>query len=670
MKIVLAPNALKGSLTAEAAAQAMADGVRDLIADAQLVSVPIADGGDGLLDVLAPRLGAQIHQVPVRGPLGEPMQAHFGYIEDSAVAIIEMARASGLALLADDERNPEKTTTQGTGDLIKAALDLGAEKIILGIGGSATNDGGIGMAEALGVRFLDENGQSLEPVGGNLGRIASIDSDEMDARCANLHVQVICDVDNPLLGQSGATAVYGPQKGADDDMQVRLEEGLAGLYQKLEGQYQRTLMAVPGAGAAGGLGAGLLCFLDAELCRGIDVVFELTGLDAALDGADLVFTCEGQLDAQSAHGKAPVGVAERAAERDIACIALAGSVDGDAAALASLGFSACLSLCSGPASLEFSMAHAADLLRSATYRALQLYCSGEQAGRRRLDEKSDERNSMIKKCLFPAAGYGTRFLPATKAMPKEVMPIVDKPIVQYGVEEALNAGMDQIAFITGRGKRALEDHFDISYELEHQISGTSKESKLDSIRRLIDTCTFSYTRQVEMKGLGHAILTGETLIGSEAFGVILADDLCVGESDDVMTQMVRLYEKYRCSIVAIEEVPMDEVYKYGVIKGRELDSGIYMIDDMVEKPPVEEAPSNLAIIGRYILTPDIFDIIRDTPPGKNGEVQITDALLTQAKQGMVLAYKFKGQRFDCGSVDGFVAATNHFYEKMKEEGAV
>jgi len=274
---------------------------------------------------------------------------------------------------------------------------------------------------------------------------------------------------------------------------------------------------------------------------------------------------------------------------------------------------------------------------------------------------------MIKKCLFPAAGYGTRFLPATKAMPKEMLPVLTRPLIEYGVEEAVEAGMNTMAIVTGRGKRAIEDHFDISYELENQIKGTSKEPLLNSIRSLINQCTFSYTRQVEMKGLGHAILTGETLIGNEPFAVVLADDLCDGAKDDgVLSQMVKLYEKYQCCIVAIEEVPKEETHKYGVIAGNEIEEGVFMVTDMVEKPEPKDAPSNLAIIGRYILTPDIFDVIRDTKPGKNGEVQITDALLTQAKQGMVLAYKFKGERFDCGSVDGFVQATNYFYDKSKE----
>jgi len=269
---------------------------------------------------------------------------------------------------------------------------------------------------------------------------------------------------------------------------------------------------------------------------------------------------------------------------------------------------------------------------------------------------------MIKKCLFPVAGYGTRFLPATKAMPKEMLPIVSKPLIQYGVEEAYSAGMHRIAFVTGRGKRAIEDHFDIAYELEHEIEGSGKERRLDSIRELREQCTFTYTRQRHMRGLGDAILTGEVLIGNETFGVVLADDLCVGDPDTVMTQMAEVYREHKCSVVAVEEVAREETDKYGVIAGDPLDPHSYRVSDMVEKPSPDQAPSNLAIIGRYILTPDIFDILRETPPGRNGELQITDALKTQAQQGRVIAYRFKGRRFDCGSVEGFVRATNYFYE--------
>jgi len=274
---------------------------------------------------------------------------------------------------------------------------------------------------------------------------------------------------------------------------------------------------------------------------------------------------------------------------------------------------------------------------------------------------------MIKKCLFPVAGYGTRFLPATKAMPKEMLPILDKPLVQYGVEEAVEAGLHEIGFVTGRGKRAIEDHFDVSYELEHQIAGTGKEKALAGIRSLIDACTFSYTRQINMQGLGDAILKGRTIIGDEPFGVVLADDLCLGaddgQGDGVLKQMVGLYNQFRCSIVAIEEVPADQTHAYGVIAGEAISDSLFRVTDMVEKPAPDKAPSNLAIIGRYILTPDIFELIEATPPGKNGELQITDALLSQAKRGCVMAYKFSGRRFDCGSVGGFVDATNYYYQQ-------
>ena len=281
------------------------------------------------------------------------------------------------------------------------------------------------------------------------------------------------------------------------------------------------------------------------------------------------------------------------------------------------------------------------------------------------EKKRRKEDRLISKCLFPAAGYGTRFLPATKATPKEMLPILTKPLIQYGVEEALEAGMHTMAIVTGRGKRAIEDHFDISYELEEQISGTNKEHLLNDIRELRTQCTFSYTRQKEMKGLGHAILTGETLIGDQPFAVLLADDLCTNGAHGVLGQMTEVYEKYQCSIVAIEEVPMDQTDKYGVIAGNLVDGtdDTYRVTDMVEKPNPKDAPTNMAIIGRYILTPDIFDILRETKPGKGGEIQITDALLEQAKQGKVIAYKFKGKRFDCGSIDGFVEATNYFYNK-------
>ena len=273
---------------------------------------------------------------------------------------------------------------------------------------------------------------------------------------------------------------------------------------------------------------------------------------------------------------------------------------------------------------------------------------------------------MIKKCLFPAAGYGTRFLPATKAVPKEMLPILTKPLMQYGVEEALSAGITNMAIVTGRGKRAIEDHFDNAYELESQLSGTSKESYLKNIKEIIKKSTFSYVRQKQMLGLGHAILTGEPLIGDEPFAVILADDLCDCDEDSVLSQMIKIYNQYHYSVIAVEEVPMNETHKYGMIAGNLIDNSddTYQVTDMVEKPKEESAPSNMAIIGRYILTPDIFNILKNIEPDKNGEIQITDALLVQAKQSKVIAYKFKGRRFDCGGIEGHIQAINYFAKKQ------
>ena len=272
---------------------------------------------------------------------------------------------------------------------------------------------------------------------------------------------------------------------------------------------------------------------------------------------------------------------------------------------------------------------------------------------------------MINKCLFPAAGYGTRFLPATKAIPKEMLPILNKPLLQYGVEEALSSGIKNMAIVTGRGKRAIEDHFDNSFELESQLQGTSKEYLLNEIKDVIEKSTFTYVRQQKILGLGHAILTGEPLIGNEPFAVILADDLCDTKETNVIAQMIKIYNKYKCSIVAIEEIPIEDADKYGIIYGELIDSSddIYRITNMEEKP--SNSKSNLAIIGRYILTPDIFEILKMLKPGINKEIQITDALLVQARKGNVIGYKFKGSRFDCGTVKGFYKAINHFAKKLE-----
>jgi UTP--glucose-1-phosphate uridylyltransferase len=285
---------------------------------------------------------------------------------------------------------------------------------------------------------------------------------------------------------------------------------------------------------------------------------------------------------------------------------------------------------------------------------------------------------LIKKCLFPAAGYGTRFLPATKAVPKEMLPILTKPLLQYGVEEALCAGITNMAIVTGRGKRSIEDHFDHSFELESQLKGTSKEHYLDEIKDVIDKSTFTYVRQQKMLGLGHAILTGEALIGNQPFAVILADDLCSGDDEGVISQLSKIYNDYKCSVIAIEEVPSCRVEDYGVITGELItnSSDIYRVKNMFEKPKPRDliefekknnskkSSNYMAIIGRYILTPDIFNILKTIKPDENGEIQITDALLSQAKQGNVVAYKYKGKRFDCGSIKGYLEATNHFAKTL------
>lgn len=273
--------------------------------------------------------------------------------------------------------------------------------------------------------------------------------------------------------------------------------------------------------------------------------------------------------------------------------------------------------------------------------------------------------SKVTTCVFPVAGFGSRFLPATKAIPKEMLPVVDKPLIQYGVEEAVSAGLNQVCFINGRHKYAIENHFDHNVELEASIAGGSKEAMLADVNRLMDECAFTSIRQLQANGLGHAIGCSEPVVGDAPFAVILPDDLCINQDGpSVLQQMVELYERFQCSVVAIEEVPMDQVYKYGVIEGVEEEEGVFRLSNMVEKPPVEEAPSNLAIIGRYILTPDVFKLIAETETGANGEIQITDALMKQAAEGNVIGYKFKGRRFDCGSVPGYVQATNFCFENL------
>jgi glycerate kinase len=376
MKIVLAPNALKGCLTAAEAADAMARGVVRACPTAGIALIPMADGGDGLAEVLVDALRGETRTATVTGPRGDPVRASFCHVPARRLAVIEMAAASGLALLSRNQLDPLLTTTLGVGELIAAALDLGAFHLIVGIGGSATNEGGVGMATALGARFLDAGGGPVEPVGGALAAIRRIDLSGLDPRLAGVRVEAICDVDNPLLGERGAASVYGPQKGATPAQVRELDAGLANLAAVIERDLGLDVRGLPGAGAAGGLGAGLRAFLGAELRRGVDVVLDLVGLDEHLRGADLVLTAEGRIDAQTAFGKAPAGVAERAQARGVPCIAIAGGIGDGLESLHALGIRAVFSLCPGPVSLEQALAAGGDYLAAATEQAVRAFLAG------------------------------------------------------------------------------------------------------------------------------------------------------------------------------------------------------------------------------------------------------------------------------------------------------
>lgn len=276
--------------------------------------------------------------------------------------------------------------------------------------------------------------------------------------------------------------------------------------------------------------------------------------------------------------------------------------------------------------------------------------------------------SSITKCLFPVAGYGTRFLPVTKSIPKEMLPILTKPLIQYGVEEAMSAGITDISIITNNDKKAIKDYFLATSDLINDFKVNQKNSPIDELNHIINCCNFNYALQDERLGLGHAIYSGRKLIGKNTFAVILPDDLCVNEGDSVLSQMVEIASNYpECCIVGIQEVPSNQVSKYGVIDGVSItdSNSIYRVNNMVEKPNEVDAPSNLAIIGRYILTPEIFNILEFSKPGVNGEIQITDALMTLAKKGKVIAYKFIGTRFDCGSITGYVEANKSFANKYR-----
>ncbi|MFP4247165.1 MAG: glycerate kinase [Halochromatium sp.] len=380
LTLVIAPNALKGSCSASAAAAALAAGARCAAPEAEIRQLAVADGGDGLLEIACASLGAERRPLRVTGPAFNQVDAAFAWLPGERTAIIEMALASGLALLAPAARDPRATTSLGTGELMRAALTLGAETLIVGLGGSATNDGGIGMASALGYRFLDAHGQPLRPVGAALARIARIDGTGVDPRLQGARVEAICDVENPLTGATGAAATYGPQKGATPEAVAVLDAGLRRLAERLRQDLDCDAEDVPGAGAAGGLGAGLLAFCAAELRPGAELVLDLIGLERALEGADLVLTAEGRIDAQTVCGKAPAAVAARARRHGIPCIGIGGSVGEGIEALHGLGLDAVFSLCPGPIDLAEAERRVEALLAKTAEQVLRAFLAGRGQG--------------------------------------------------------------------------------------------------------------------------------------------------------------------------------------------------------------------------------------------------------------------------------------------------
>jgi glycerate kinase len=373
MKIIAAPNAFKGSLTATEAAQAMAVGIKKILPKAEIIRVPVADGGDGLVEVAKEALNGEIRSRQVTGPRYSPVQADYCYVKSMDLLTVEMALASGLALLPAEQQDPTQTTSHGTGELIKTGLDLGVKTINVGIGGSATNDGGMGMAQALGVRFLDKDDKELPGIGASLIDIARIDISGLDPRIKTTRIAAVCDVDNPLCGTRGAARVYGPQKGADPQQVQQLDQGLENLARLIKQDLGIDVLTMPGSGAAGGLGAGLHAFFNARLCKGIDLIFELVKLKEKMAGADLVLTGEGQIDFQTVFGKAPGGVGALAQKMGIPCIAIAGSIGEDLGSLHQDGVSAVFSLCSGPVSLQQAMEDGADSISRVTEQVIRCF---------------------------------------------------------------------------------------------------------------------------------------------------------------------------------------------------------------------------------------------------------------------------------------------------------
>ena len=372
MKIVLAPDSYKGSLSADKVCKAMERGIRCVLPNAEIVHLPMADGGEGTVDILVAATRGELKAVTVTGPLGQPLKASFGLAGDRKTAIIEMAAASGLPLVPLEMRNPLDTTTYGTGELIRNALNLGVKEIIIGIGGSATTDCGTGMAQALGIRFYDRHGLIKSPLTGRLmGTVKQIDTGTIDRRIQEIKITVACDVRNPLLGQEGAVAVYGPQKGAQlGDLPI-LESNMRHVIEIIESATGVFVRDLPGSGAAGGLGAGLVAFLNAELKPGIDLVLEVYGFQKRIQGADFIVTGEGRVDSQSGFGKVLKGVSNEAQKQGIPLLLVAGSVDMEEDALRNLGIAAFESLCSVDVPVEKAMKHTEELIVQKTKKLLE-----------------------------------------------------------------------------------------------------------------------------------------------------------------------------------------------------------------------------------------------------------------------------------------------------------
>lgn len=372
MKIVLAPQTFKGSISALDAAIAMRDGVLRALPDAETIMVPVADGGDGTLETLVEGSGGDIRSASVTGPLGERRDAEWGAMGDGVTAVIEMARTSGLALVSPDALDPMNATTYGLGEAIRAALDAGFRNFIVGIGGSATNDAGAGMAQALGASLTDADDTPLPYGGAALANLARIDLSDLDPRVSDSTFMVACDVTNPLTGPEGASAIYGPQKGATPEMVAALDAALVRLAEVARADLGVDVEYLQGAGAAGGLGGGMVAFLDAELRAGVDIVLDTVGIDAALEGADLAIVGEGALDYQTVYNKAPVGVAQRAAKLGVPVIAIAGTLGDGYEAVYEHGIAAAAPIVSGPMALEDASERAAELIADATERSIRM----------------------------------------------------------------------------------------------------------------------------------------------------------------------------------------------------------------------------------------------------------------------------------------------------------